>query len=163
MKLSDWLGVAGLVVSVFGFGIAIWQLNRTANATEATAAQIGLTLHRMNVNHLLVLLPQLRMIENDLDEASIADDRRLAKRTLVSYAQTASQVASLLEVAESESDADFVKRLRSSARLASLAKAALVSSSRGTVKSVTRELSTEIGEISGLAAGAIAQYQSKVA
>ncbi|MCO7275065.1 hypothetical protein [Cellulosimicrobium cellulans] len=163
MSLGDAIGFAGLAVSVVGFWVAIVQLRRTAKATAATAAALKSALHRMNVNHLLVLLPQLRIIENDLDQAAHDDDRRLAQRTLISYAHTASQVASLLESSEEPVDSELVGKLRTSARLASASKATLVSTSRSTVKTATKDVSSEIGEIAGLAAGLIAQYQSKVA
>lgn len=163
VTLGDALSLAGLLVSVLGFTLAIIQLRRTAKATEETAAKIRQTLDRMNVNHLLVLLPQLRLIENDLDQAAEDDDRRLAQRTLISFSHTASQVASLLEGSDSGTDPALVQRLKSSARLASSTKASLVSSTRSTVRIATKEAASEISEISGLAAGMIAQYQSKVA
>ncbi len=43
MKAGDWISLAGLGVSVIGFSIAIWQLIRTANASEADQAN-----HRAN-------------------------------------------------------------------------------------------------------------------
>jgi hypothetical protein len=38
MTAGDWISLAGLGVSAIGFGIAIWQLARAANAAE-TAGQ----------------------------------------------------------------------------------------------------------------------------
>ena len=38
MKVGDWISLAGLVISVIGFSVAIWQLIRTANALEADQA-----------------------------------------------------------------------------------------------------------------------------
>jgi len=35
MKAGDWIGLAGLVVSAAGFGVVIWQLARSAQASEA--------------------------------------------------------------------------------------------------------------------------------
>jgi hypothetical protein len=70
MKPGDWISVAALIVSVIGFTFTIWQLVRTANAAEATKRAIERTEKRMALNHLLVLLPQFRLIENDLDPAA---------------------------------------------------------------------------------------------
>lgn len=161
MTLSDWIGLIGLLVSIFGFTLAIVQLRRTANATEATAEKIEQTLDRLSVNHILVLLPQLRLIENDLDHAAEYDDRRLAQRALISYAHTAGQVASLMEK-RTEADTAFLERLRTSARDASAAKSQLVST-KVTIKAATRDVAAEISAIAGLSAGLVAQYQSKVA
>lgn len=163
MTFGEAIGLVGLVVSVVGFWLAIVQLRRTAKATKATADGISQTLHRMNVNHMLVLLPQLRLIESDLDQAAEEEDRRLAQRTLVSYSHTASQVAMLLEGSESPGDSQLIEKLRGSARRASQAKAALVSSNRVSVKTAIKEVGAEVGDIAGIAAGLIAQYQTKVA
>jgi hypothetical protein len=38
MRAGDWIGVAGLVITVVGFGVAIRQLSRIADALEADQA-----------------------------------------------------------------------------------------------------------------------------
>ena len=38
MRVGDWVGVAGLVITVIGFGVAIRQLSRIADALEADRA-----------------------------------------------------------------------------------------------------------------------------
>jgi hypothetical protein len=35
MKVGDWTGLAGLVISVIGFSVVIWQHIRSAKASEA--------------------------------------------------------------------------------------------------------------------------------
>jgi hypothetical protein len=35
MKVGDWISLAGLVISVAGFSVVIWQLTRRAKASEA--------------------------------------------------------------------------------------------------------------------------------
>ena len=35
MKVGDWISLAGLVISVAGFSVVIWQLTRSAKAPEA--------------------------------------------------------------------------------------------------------------------------------
>jgi hypothetical protein len=35
MTAGDWISLAGLVISVIGFSVVIWQSARTANAPEA--------------------------------------------------------------------------------------------------------------------------------
>ena len=35
MRVGDWISLAGLVISVIGFSVAIWQLIRIANASKA--------------------------------------------------------------------------------------------------------------------------------
>lgn len=161
LSFSDWLGIIGLIVTTIGFGVTIWQLVRTANASIATKKAIEATARRMSLNHLLVLLPQLRVIEGDLDAAMAEDDRKLAIRTLVNYSHTANQVASLLETEGEAVDGDLITRLRSSASEAGRAKSALVTSSRGTVKSTAKVAAEGIGEVTGYASGLVAQFQMK--
>jgi hypothetical protein len=43
LKVGDWISLAGLVISVIGFSVVIWQLIRPVNASEADQAT-----HRAN-------------------------------------------------------------------------------------------------------------------
>ena len=160
-SFSDWIGVLGLAVSVVGFGLTIWQLIRTANASVATRVAIEATARRMSLNHLLVLLPQLRVIEGDLDAAMADEDRKLAIRTLVAYTHTANQVASLLEGEGAAVDTELITRLRDSATEAGRAKSALVTSARGSVKTTAKQAAERIGQVASHAAGLVAQFQVK--
>ena len=38
MTVRDWISLAGLVVSVIGFSVVIWQFTRAANAREENQA-----------------------------------------------------------------------------------------------------------------------------
>jgi hypothetical protein len=162
VHLTDWVSIAGLGVSVVGFSLTIWQLVRTANATRATAATIDKATRRMGVNHLLVLLPQLRMVENDLDAAIADNDPKLAARSLVSFSYTANQVASLLE-GQDDFDLKFVELLRGSAHAASSAKSVLVTGTSRPVRTVVKSAVEDITAVSGRAAGLLADYQNRVA
>ena len=159
MKAGDWIGLAGLVVSVVGFVIAIWQLIRTANATEATRRAVERTEKRMAINHLLVLLPQFRLIENDLDAAAQEDDRGLARRSLVAYAHFAAEVAAILQNRE-KVDQTLVTDLRVSATQASQAKAALIdSSSAKNTKQLTRDIREKLSGLSVHIGALVMDYQ----
>jgi hypothetical protein len=148
VDLGDWLGIAGLAVSVVGFVIAIWQLWRTANAAQATKKAIERAEKRMAKNHLLVLLPQFQLIENDLDAAAQNDDLGLARRALVSYAHFAAEVAAILQDQE-KVDETLVTDLRTSATQASLAKAVLIDAAKGkTVRQLTKDVRDRISGLS---------------
>lgn len=41
MTVRDWISLAGLVVSVIGFSVIIWQFTRAANAREETRPASG--------------------------------------------------------------------------------------------------------------------------
>lgn len=148
MNLGDWLGVAALAVSVVGFGVAIWQLIRTANAARAATKAVERTEQRMAVNHLLVLLPQFRLLENDLDRAAEDNDRPSARGALVSYSHFASEVATILK-SQPEVDATIVLELEISAREASLAKASLIDAPNNkTTKQLTKDVRERMSTLS---------------
>ncbi len=141
-----WMNLAGLVIGVIGFGVTIWQLFRTANAAEATTRAVERTERRMALNHLLVLLPQFRMLETELDLAVEESDRRMATRILASYAQITSQVAGLLDGRDSDFE-PLVSKLQRASRDASHTKARIVNEPRKTVKNLTKDFRTTTGEL----------------
>ena len=48
MTVGDWISLAGLVISVTGFSVAIWQLIRIAKASEA--GQAGYRVNRQGAD-----------------------------------------------------------------------------------------------------------------
>ena len=159
MSAGDWIGVAGLVVSVVGFVIAIWQLVRTANATKATKEAVERSEKRMAINHLLVLLPQFRLIENDLDVAAQDDDKGLARRSLVAYAHFAAEVATILQN-QDRVDQTLITDLRTSATQASQAKATLIDSPSGkNTKQLTKDIREKISGLSVHIGTLVMSYQ----
>jgi len=151
-----------LVATLLGFAVTIWQLVRTANAAKASTKALNDATRRLNSNYLLVVLPQIRLLESDLDAAMAEDDKKLAVRTLVSYSHAANQLASLLDGNEESEIPALIPKLKSSAVTASAAKAALVTGTNKPVRNVTKAAAEQIGEISSPLAGLIAQYQVKV-
>lgn len=163
MSLGDGLSLAGLLVSVVGFGLTIWQLVRTANAAEATRAAIIGANKRMLLNHLLVLLPQMRSLESDLDLAIAANDLPSAVRALNGFSHAANQIASLLDTEADAAEDGLRMELRAAAASASLNKSVLV---RGTVRplrTVLKTCSAQISDVSAQCAGLTTKYQVKAA
>jgi cell division inhibitor SulA len=157
LSVAEWLAIAGLVIGLAGFAITIWQLVRTARASEATAAAVERTERHMAASYLLVLLPQFRVIESDLDNAAVEDDRRLAMRALRTYADVASEVRTLL-TGQGAVDAALLTKLEETARAATLTKAALVDNPGRPTKNVTREFRNELSEVSTYVGGLTARF-----
>lgn len=155
------IGVLGLLATGIGFWIAIFQLRKTATAAQATTRAIELANGRMLLNHLLVLLPQMKNLEADLDAAIAAPDKIAAIRALVAFSHTANQVAALLETEVAQSE--LVAQLRASARAASLAKSDLVSGSKKSLPALLHEIVAEISDVAAKCAGLSTTYQTKVA
>jgi hypothetical protein len=160
---SDLIGLAGLGISIVGFSLTVWQLLRTANAAIATKEAIVAANKRMLLNHLLVLLPQLKTLEADLDTAIAAKNSEAAIRALIGYSHAANQVASLLDSQEDSMDAELVKELRASAVNASANKAVLVIGTTRQLSSVLKTVASEISAVSAKCAGLSTKYQVKVA
>lgn len=154
-KWSLAVGVLGILVTAGGFILAVIQLNRTANAAEATKDAVERTEKRTTLNHLLVLLPQFRMLESDLDYAAESDDRTLTMRALVAYAHVASEVATLMRDQEGVDNA-LLEELEATSRAAARVKAELVTTAKNP-KLLTSEIRVQIGEmasrLTGLASG----------
>lgn len=159
MKVGDWIGLAGLIVSVVGFVIAIWQLVRTANAAKATKDAVERAENRMAINHLLVLLPQFQLIESDLDIAAQYNDRGLARRSLVAYAHFAAEVATILQ-GQGKSDQTLITDLRTSATQASQIKAGLIDAPSGkSIKQLTKDIRDKVSSLSVHIGTLVISYQ----
>lgn len=150
----DWLS---LVLTLIGFGVTIWQLVRTANASIATKNAVEGTERRMALNHLLVLLPQFRLIEADLDTSARMDDHDLAIRALVTYTHTASEVAGLLK-SSSEIDPAIVASLEEMSRLASTTKGEIVDDTSMFVKTATKEFRSRLVDVTSQVGGLVSHF-----
>lgn len=140
---GDRLGLVGLVITIIGFLLAIFQLQRTVRAAEATHE----VLVRSSRTQMLFLLPQFRQIETELDYAIRSDQgRELAPRILASYAHLANEVAGMIEV-YGLADAETVTLLRTSSRTASEAKDQLFVTRKKVVE-VTRVFRQELAAVS---------------
>ena len=174
MTLSDVLAIwglgitsLGLLITVIGFWLAIVQLRKTATASTATTLAVQTANQRMLYNHLLVLMPQLRTLEGDVDAAVVGGDREAAVRALVAFSHAANQVAALLETEPVETrlsdHVELVADLRLAARAVSAAKGELVSGSKKTLGNLLHGVSTQISDVTARCAGLSTTYQTKVA
>lgn len=84
--LGSWLGLA---VSVAGFSIAIVQIRKTRSAAEAARAAVISTERRYASNTLLIVLPQLLQIDEDLGAALEAGRRTDVRALLTQWRHTA--------------------------------------------------------------------------
>lgn len=161
MTLGDVLSIIGLAVTGVGFWFTVQQLRRTATATETANTLLKDVAQRMQMNHLLVMLPQLHVLADELDAGVMAEDARGVARTLVAYSRIAVQVASLLE-AEGDSTVDLVTKLRDSSTRASVVKGEIVSGTKTPLAKLLKAIMTDISEIANTAGGLVSQYQMKV-
>ncbi|WP_285601513.1 hypothetical protein [Kineosporia sp. NBRC 101731] len=132
--------------------MTIWQLTRTKNASIATRSAIERTEKRMALNHLLTLLPQLRLSENDLDVAVFDNDARLAMRALMAYSHTAVEIANLLD--RHPQHATLAKELKDAAGKAAETKVAIAdASAKAGVKGMTKNFRSKVAGLSSNLSG----------
>lgn len=162
MQTGDVIGILGLVVSVIGFGLTVWQLFRTATAARQTKTAVENAASRMVTNHMLTMLPQLKAAETELDTAIIGGDSKSAIRALIEYSYAAKQIASLLASDGDPAYAQLVNRLKESADSASGTKAALVTGVPKPLREVAAAIAGEISVIASDCVALAATYQAKV-
>jgi hypothetical protein len=161
MTYGDVIGTVGLVVSVVGFWLAIDQLRKTTSAARATGLAIDDANKQMLLNHMLVLMPQLKSVDSDLDAAIMADDSPAAVRALVEFSYSAKQIASLLSVQAPAEEEALIASLKKAAETAVAGKAALLYGATQPLKKVLRPIAEEIGRVASDCAALSLTYQTK--
>jgi hypothetical protein len=131
------IGGAGLMLTIAGFAVTLWQLRRTKNAADAARRAAQFAESRFANNHLLVLLPQLERIESDLQSAVQADNPDIVMHHLTAWRWQAGQLHALLAKGKTP-DPDFMKALLQSVTLAADAKRAILESSGPVLKATRR-------------------------
>jgi hypothetical protein len=158
---ADWLSLGQLIFTVAGFGAAIWQLRRTATAAEETTTAVNSLHVRFLVNDLLLALPRLHKLEDDIDSAIKSNSVNRVEQELVSYSRTASEISALLESRSETNDEELIKLLGQAGRASTKAKALLVSGSTDPVVTVVQPALTKIAAVSAAASALIVKLQRK--
>ncbi|MCC2318795.1 hypothetical protein [Cellulomonas chengniuliangii] len=114
MTLGDALGIAGLT-------LALYQIFRTGRLTLATHRAIERTSKQLGVYTLLVLVPELSLIEHQLEVATDANKRDDVRRLLREWKLKASELRGLLRTEPLDTQ-DLSKLLQESIVLATQAK-----------------------------------------
>jgi hypothetical protein len=97
--VANWsLGISavGLIATVVGFSVALYQIRRTRTAAEAAATATAATAEALRRGRLLVLLPQLQSLEGELHFALQVQDAGVLRITLGRWRYVASQAEGLL-------------------------------------------------------------------
>ena len=97
---ADTLAVVGIAVTVAGFLLTLVQLKRTRSAALAAERASTTTQTRLASNHLLLLIPQLDRIDNDLAAAVEADHAQLVAHHLSAWRWQANVFRTLLARAD---------------------------------------------------------------
>jgi hypothetical protein len=121
----DWLTKADTVVAIpvaaVGFALTIWQIVRTRRAVDAARAAVSDVQRTLARNHLLVLLPQLQRVEQDLEVAIGNSDIGLVGSYLGTWRWQAGQLRGLLQ-ADATTNKRLLRAIQQSIALAATAK-----------------------------------------
>jgi len=159
---SDYLSLSQLVFTVLGFGAAIWQLRRTASASEDTRDAVAGLQVRLTSNDLLVALPQLQTHEDEIETAIKGNDTAKLERHLVIYLRTASEIHSMLEGHEDLNDEPLSKSLAAASKAAQRLKSDLAKGAPIDLPSFASVATAKIMQASVDASGLKAKLQRKV-
>lgn len=161
LSRADWLSLGQLVFTILGFGLAIWQLARAATAVEASQDLLKTLRVRLLGNDLLVMLPELHVLEDALDAALKGGDRLVIEKALVTYARTAGQIAGFLESEESTAEEAIIPLLKKCVSLATKAKADLAEGVPTDLRDTTRAAVARIAKVSAEVSPLVARLQRK--
>jgi hypothetical protein len=114
------------VVTVGGFYLAWRQLSRTATAQEQSNLLLTKVQRRLVINDLLLLLPRIQEVEDDVHHKFAGNDRPRLASSLVGYAQLCTEVAVAVSQSDPDEEQDFVEMLENVSLLAKRAKGELL-------------------------------------
>jgi hypothetical protein len=153
--VANWasvLGIAGLVA-------ALVQLKRTKDAVTAAQEAIERTEARLSINQVLVLLPQMQKLEDDLDAAVHGQSQEAVLRHLGQWRMLAMEVFGLVK-GQDYADEAALDQLRASAVSAASAKGQLIGTHKNlvtTTRTVRREIATAAA-YAGTLSGTLKSY-----
>lgn len=153
---ADWanhVSVIGFPLAVVGFGATLFQLKRTRRSAEAAATAASGAQAQFANNHLLVLLPQLQRIENDLTSAARGRNVDLLLHHLDAWRWEAGQLSSLL--VQADRGAKVLPLLQESVTLASVAKKRLLTD-RADLLGSTEQVRDSVSEVTDAFGGLVA-------
>lgn len=158
---ADALSLSQAIFTILGFAIAIKQLARSATAAEETNAKIARYSARLAGNDLLVGLPELHKIEDEMDAALKKADGDELERCLVRYSRRSSQLLVVLASEDDADDAELIKFVAAASKASSKAKTD-ISKGGVDVLGAARIAYGKIVNASTEVSGAIARRQRKL-
>lgn len=144
---DDTWQLLGVVLTAAGFLAAWIQLRRTATAQEESNELLGKVQGRILSNELLLVIPALHTLEDDIHRQVAAGERELLVRSLVAYSKSASETSAALEEHGGEY-LDFRQTLDAAALMASRIKAELASDPSKDVAVTVQRFMKKLPEIS---------------
>ncbi|WP_124775746.1 hypothetical protein [Micromonospora inaquosa] len=141
----EWLGVAGLPLTLFGLWLTLQQARQAADAARAARAAVRQTQRQIVAKQLHILIPQLTWVARELDASIKINDSESTKRSLDDWRRHASHVHGLLSSESEYEQESLLEALVSSTGLARTAARSLLSGEEGPVLPKCRRAHDAIG------------------
>ena len=129
MSFNDLLSLASaytaIPLALIGFSVTIWQTVRARSAAEAARDAAKVAQTALARNSLLVLIPQLQRVEEELERSVQIDSGDLAVTWLSNWRWQAGQVRGLLGKPTSENKR-LLKALQSSISISAKVKSDII-------------------------------------
>ncbi|MFI7044352.1 hypothetical protein [Streptosporangium sandarakinum] len=138
----EWSNIVGLVLTLVGLGLTWWQARGAANSAKAAQEAVGLTELQLRMNQLMILVPQLRGIINELDVASAEEGITHVQRCLDKWRSQASIIHGLLSNVDTHKD--ILVEIQQSIGLAKTASESIHQTKDTPIKAKTRKARTSM-------------------
>jgi hypothetical protein len=159
---ADWLSLGQLVFTFLGFVVAIWQLARAASAAEETRDNVADLKVTLLSNDLLVKLPRLHRLEDDIDNAIKSGNREQILRSIVEYSRASSEVGAMLEGRSETADEPLVKMLKEATSACTKMRNEMTKGSGKDPAELAQAVLLKVSKVSPEVSAVVARLQRKV-
>ncbi|HEY4213947.1 MAG TPA: hypothetical protein VGM84_20910 [Steroidobacteraceae bacterium] len=161
-SLANSLSGLQVILTAAGFLVAWLALRRTARAVESSAELLEGLQERLTTNDLLVLLPDLHGLEEDLDNAcSATGSGPEAERVLRLYARKAGEILGIMDSQGDLNDDPMALALRQASRAVVKAKGELSQGTTRSLAEVTAPARQKVAKVSQEASSLRSRLQRK--
>ncbi|MFD4725006.1 hypothetical protein ACFWNW_07960 [Streptomyces seoulensis] len=161
MSLYSSIDVAATVTSipfaVVGFGVTIWQSRQAKNAAEAARDAAREATDNISRASLLVLIPQMHRVEEELERAVRDKSVDLALSWLSTWRWQAGQARGFLSSSTAD-EVEVLSALQASVTAARSSKAKLIDSQGVDIVAATKQALSAIGKVTGELGALAASY-----
>jgi hypothetical protein len=144
--VQDTAAYTAIPLALAGFGITFWQIARTRRVAEAARDAARSTQSDIIRSSLLILIPQLQRVEEELDRAIQIGSDDLAMTCLANWRWQAGQVRGYLS-RTSKGNRQIISSLQSSIAMAAQVKSAIIDSSAADLADITKSARDAIADV----------------
>ncbi|MEU5136289.1 hypothetical protein [Streptomyces californicus] len=149
--------VTSIPFAVVGFGVTIWQSRKAQSAAEAARDAARSAADSISRASLLVLIPQMQRVEEELERAVRDKSTDLALSWLSTWRWQAGQARGFLSSSTAD-EVEVLTALQASVTAARSAKAKLIETQTVDIVVATKQALSAIGKVTGELGALAASY-----